>query len=89
MISGILCKPKDSGNITDPNTVQLLVHGLGFDSSYWDFSPDDQTDAYSYVYAAAAAGHITFRYDRLGTGGSEHPMDTNKYVKHIRPCSAL
>jgi len=30
---------------------------------------------FRYVYQAAAAGHATFRYDRLGTGLSEHPYD--------------
>ncbi|KZT54698.1 alpha/beta-hydrolase, partial [Calocera cornea HHB12733] len=29
----------------------------------------------SYVWAAAAAGYTTFRYDRLGTGLSDHPAD--------------
>ena len=48
----------------------------GFDS-YWDFSPDGG-DEYSYVAAAANAGHATFRYDQLGTGLSEHPQDAYK-----------
>ncbi|KZO92818.1 alpha/beta-hydrolase, partial [Calocera viscosa TUFC12733] len=49
------------------------VHGIPFDSSYWDYPYEPET--YSYVWAAAAAGYTTFRYDRLGTGLSDHPQD--------------
>ena len=49
--------------------------------SYWDFVPDNSTEDYSYVHAASDAGYVTFRYDRLGTGLSEHPQDTYKYVQ--------
>ncbi|KAK9492587.1 catalytic protein [Lipomyces doorenjongii] len=49
-------------------TVQFLVHGIGFDKSYWDFAKQ-----YSYIDVAAAAGYPTFSYDRLGTGASDHP----------------
>lgn len=45
--------------------------------SYWDFSvPED----YSYVRAAADQGFTTFRYDRLGTGLSQKPVDAYKCV---------
>ncbi|KZO91747.1 alpha/beta-hydrolase [Calocera viscosa TUFC12733] len=78
-ISGVLCIPKagDKHN----GTVQLLVHGLGFDSSYWDlgFQPEN----YSYVMRAAAEGYTTFRYDRLGTGKSEHPFDGYHEVQSL------
>jgi hypothetical protein len=33
-ISGIWCTPKAGGN---DSVVQLLVHGIGFDSTYWNF----------------------------------------------------
>lgn len=49
-------------------------------SSYWDFAPAGETD-YSYVYASAAAGIATFRYDLLGTGHSEHPFDAYNVVQ--------
>ena len=78
MISGTLCTPRHTSNTTQTTNVQLLVHGAGYDSSYWDFSPDGKTDDYSYVSAAAAAGLTTFRYDRLGTGLSDHPQDAFK-----------
>ncbi|KZT59586.1 alpha/beta-hydrolase [Calocera cornea HHB12733] len=47
------------------------MHGIAFDSSYWDLPYQPQN--YSYVYAAAQAGYTTFRYDRLGTGKSDFP----------------
>lgn len=50
------------------NTVQFLIHGIGFDKSYWDIAP-----GYSYIDAAAAAGYATFSFDRLGVGLSDHP----------------
>lgn len=37
--------------------------------SYWNFF----SSQYSYVDAAAQAGHATFFYDRLGVGLSAHP----------------
>ncbi|KZO93144.1 hypothetical protein CALVIDRAFT_566856 [Calocera viscosa TUFC12733] len=51
-ISGVLCTPTagDKHN----GSVQLLIHGIGFDASYWDFA--FQPETYSYVYAAASAG---------------------------------
>ncbi|EPQ54837.1 hypothetical protein GLOTRDRAFT_43185 [Gloeophyllum trabeum ATCC 11539] len=78
-ISGTLCTPKDV-QLKDVDNIQYLIHGIGFDSSYWDFAVPG-TDEYSYVSAAAAAGYSTFRYDRLGTGLSEHPSDTYNEVQ--------
>ncbi|KZO91751.1 alpha/beta-hydrolase [Calocera viscosa TUFC12733] len=70
-ISGVLCTPK--GGDKHNGTIQLLVHGIAFDSSYWDLA--FQPENYSYVWRAAAEGYTTFRYDRLGTGESDHPFD--------------
>ncbi|KZP02488.1 alpha/beta-hydrolase [Athelia psychrophila] len=75
-ISGTLCIPK--GGATNKDHVQYLLHGIGFDSSYWDFSVSEE---YSYVRASAAAGISTFRYDRLGTGLSEKPADSYNVVQ--------
>ncbi|EGN93867.1 hypothetical protein SERLA73DRAFT_188982 [Serpula lacrymans var. lacrymans S7.3] len=55
------------------------MHGVSFDSRYWDFSVDN--DQYSYVSASADAGIATFRYDRLGTGLSEKPHDAYTIVQ--------
>jgi len=76
-IAGTLCTPLSGANTTG---VQILLHGIGFDSSYWDFTADG-TNTYSYIYSAAAAGHSTFRYDRLGTGLSEKPTDGYNVVQ--------
>ncbi|KZT28707.1 alpha beta-hydrolase [Neolentinus lepideus HHB14362 ss-1] len=78
-ISGTLCIPMN-GQVKNTSHVQYLIHGIGFDSSYWDFAVND-TDEYSYISAAAAAGYSTFRYDTLGTGLSEHPNDTYNVVQ--------
>lgn len=79
-LSGTLCTPKNGTK--NPSHVQYLIHGVGFDSSYWDFAAAPE---YSYVRAAADAGYTTFRYDRLGTGLSEKPSDAYKYVSsHTR-----
>lgn len=51
--------------------------------SYWDFSVNEE---YSYVRASADAGITTFRYDRLGTGLSENPADSYKYVLFESRC---
>jgi hypothetical protein len=48
------------------------------DASYWNFQSPDVPDDHLYVVAAANAGYTTFRYDRLGTGHSEHPSDAYK-----------
>ncbi|KAF7796598.1 hypothetical protein EIP86_007780 [Pleurotus ostreatoroseus] len=77
-LSGTLCTPKSGAK--NAAHVQLLVHGVGFDSSYWDFVADGSED-YSYVRAAADAGYTTFRYDRLGTGLSEKPNDAYNVVQ--------
>jgi len=79
-ISGILCTPKKS-NGKPSTTVQLLVHGIGFDSSYYNFVGQDISEGYSYVRTAAEHGYTTFRYDRLGTGLSEHPKDAYNTVQ--------
>jgi hypothetical protein len=77
-ISGTLCVPKSGQK--DKNTVQFLIHGIGYDSRYWDFSGSGVPNNHSYVRAGAEAGYATFRYDRLGTGLSEKPEDAFKYV---------
>ena len=66
-----LCFPTASNGV--PNTtVQFLVHGGGYDRTYWNFAP-----GYSYVDYVAQHGYTTFSYDRLGTGLSDHPDGTN------------
>ena len=63
----------------EPDTVQLLVHGAGYNHLYWDLPYGN--GYYSYVDAATAAGYTTFDIDRVGDGNSSHPpsseLDTN------------
>ncbi|KLO15170.1 alpha/beta-hydrolase [Schizopora paradoxa] len=71
-INAQLCvPPPGSQPATRNSTVQFLIHGIGFDKSYWDF-PFDPAN-YSYVQAANKAGFTTFAIDRLGVGLSSKP----------------
>ncbi|KAL8848315.1 MAG: hypothetical protein Q9221_006669 [Calogaya cf. arnoldii] len=71
-----LCVPNNNASAAGKvRTLQFLSHGGTLDHKYWDFAP-----GYSYIDAAAAAGHATFSYDRLGTGLSDHP-DPNQIVQ--------
>merc|ERR1711990_588409 len=63
-ISGTLCVPKNRKGKPE-TTVQLLVHGIGFDSSYWSFGGEGIDEGYNFVRQAADEGYTTFRYDRL------------------------
>lgn len=64
-IFATFCTPP---NITHPKSVQFLTHGVGFDQSYWDFTP-----GYSYVDYIVNLGEASFSYDRLGAGRSSNP----------------
>ncbi|CAD6884691.1 unnamed protein product [Tilletia laevis] len=82
-ISGVYCEPKNNNTVAN-STIQLLVHGIGFDSSYWNIQSSEYNlseSTYSYVYQAHEAGYPTFRYDRLGTGQSERPADGYNLVQ--------
>lgn len=61
-VHGRLCVPANA------TTVQLLVPGATYNSSYFDFPVGP-----SYVRSANAAGYATLAIDRLGTGESSHP----------------
>ncbi|MEN3281361.1 MAG: hypothetical protein V7607_2501 [Solirubrobacteraceae bacterium] len=66
-LSGQLCRPA----LSNPRTVQLLVHGATYNKRYWDWP--DRYPYYSYVRAAVGAGYATFAVDQLGAGASSHP----------------
>jgi pimeloyl-ACP methyl ester carboxylesterase len=68
-VAGELCY---KGNLGD-KTVQLLISGHTYDSTYWDFPYESET--YSYVDAAIDAGYATFNIDRPGVGKSDVPDD--------------
>ncbi|SPO20510.1 uncharacterized protein UTRI_00907_B [Ustilago trichophora] len=69
-IAGYYCTPKQGAR--NDSALWNLVHGIGFDASYWDFALAPE---YSLVKHAASYGISTFRYDRLGTGKSETPAN--------------
>jgi pimeloyl-ACP methyl ester carboxylesterase len=54
------------------STIQLLTHGIGFDSAYWSYRPTNAPNntEYDYIYSAMQAGYSTFAYDRLGIAPS-------------------
>jgi pimeloyl-ACP methyl ester carboxylesterase len=64
-VTGTLCTPPDA------STVQLLVHGYGYNRWYWELPY--QLATYSYVRAANRAGYATLAIDRPGAGASIHP----------------
>ena len=51
-------------------TIEILLNGGTYDSTYWDFPYEPQK--YSYVKWATAAGYVTLNLDRLGYGYSSH-----------------
>jgi pimeloyl-ACP methyl ester carboxylesterase len=79
-ISGDLCLP-ESGAAT---SVQLLVPGATYNSSYWNF-PVTQ---YSYAKDMVDGGHAVFAVDRLNTGNSSKAaplavtVDADAYTMH-------
>ncbi|TEB33759.1 hypothetical protein FA13DRAFT_1707982 [Coprinellus micaceus] len=52
-------------------TVELAIHGIGFDHTYWNLGGSGSK--YNYVEAALKAGHAILIYDRLGIGKSQKP----------------
>ncbi len=52
-------------------TLQVLVHGAGYNSYYWDFPL--RPEKYSYVQDAVNRGYATFNLDRIGSGKSGKP----------------
>jgi len=48
-----------------------LIHGGGYNHTYWDSPYDPST--YSYVLAATQHGYATLNVDRLGAGNSDRP----------------
>lgn len=63
-VVGWLCA---QGSYKD-KTLQVLVSGLTYDHTYWEFPYQEYR--YSYVKYATAAGYATFNIDRIGVGES-------------------
>jgi pimeloyl-ACP methyl ester carboxylesterase len=66
-IASQYCTPSDS----QPKTVQVLTHGVGFDRKYWSWG--GHASPYNYVRVATDAGYATLAWDRLGCGQSSKP----------------
>jgi pimeloyl-ACP methyl ester carboxylesterase len=66
-IAGSLCADGSPAG----RTVEVLIPGLTYGASYWNFQLDPAR--YSYVRAATAAGYATLAIDRLGSGASGRP----------------
>jgi pimeloyl-ACP methyl ester carboxylesterase len=86
-LSARLCEPGSSA--ASARTLLVLVHGITYDANYWDFpDPTGHTDRYSFVAAAQKAKLSTLAVDRIGAGGSSHPLsalvtiDSNAYTVH-------
>lgn len=83
-LAGTLCQPTTWA--VGPHQIDVMVHGAGFNSSYWDFPT--QAPKYSYVSKTLRAGRATFAYDRIGTGVSSKPLaasitfDSDVYELH-------
>ncbi|TEB24087.1 hypothetical protein FA13DRAFT_1639058 [Coprinellus micaceus] len=67
-INALFCVPEEQD---ERGTVELAVHGVGFDHTYWTVGGSGSK--YNYVEAALKAGHAILAYDRLGTGKSDKP----------------
>lgn len=77
-IAGELCATPSE--LTDGQTVQLLVHGATYNHTYWDFGTIDGVQ-YSYARDIAAAGYATFAIDEIGAGQSSHPPSTEVTIQ--------
>ncbi len=58
-------------------TIQVLLHGAGYDHNYWDFPLRSET--HSYMRHATAAGYVTLALDRVGYGQSTRPSGSDLY----------
>ncbi|KAK3363186.1 Alpha/Beta hydrolase protein [Lasiosphaeria hispida] len=70
-INGVYCKP--TGHHKDRNTLQLLVHGITYNSTMWGgYGLDDRYNWHKY---ANADGYHTLAIDRLGQGLNTRTLD--------------
>ncbi|KAF8177382.1 hypothetical protein K438DRAFT_2022322 [Mycena galopus ATCC 62051] len=72
-IYGIFCRPD---TIASSNVLQLLVHGLTYDSQYWS-PPVEEFRNYSYAALACEHGLATLAVDWLGVGLSTRPANSS------------
>jgi hypothetical protein len=68
-INGVYCKPL----LVKHNTLQLLVHGITYDKTYW--SGLGVGNLYNYQAFASLNGYATLAIDRLGHGANPQRPD--------------
>lgn len=83
-ITATYCQSTASNATNSTKPLQILIHGIGFDKGYWDF-----TNATSYTTPMRAAGYDTLAIDRLGCGFSSKPdgrlqVQTATHVEIVR-----
>lgn len=70
-VFGVLC----SRGSLENKTIQVVLHGSTYSHSYWDWP--FQSETYSYMRRATAAGYAVLNLDRIGIGQSDHPPATD------------
>ncbi|KAI9670581.1 MAG: hypothetical protein M1831_005801 [Alyxoria varia] len=76
-IDANFCIPSGKASTLKDPTVQVLIHGIGFDKTYWDLPYNDYN--YSYINNAVDKhGYCTLSFDRLGVGRSDHGDPKNE-----------
>ncbi|KAJ6461149.1 hypothetical protein C8R47DRAFT_1241913 [Mycena vitilis] len=73
-ISGTFCQPSNPVSAQNPNldVLQLLVHGLTYNSQYWS-PPVEEFRNYSYAAFSCDRGLASLAMDSLGVGSSSRP----------------
>lgn len=83
LVWGQLCHRRA---LTRSTPVQVLIHGGGYNHTYWDVPYRPEVS--SYVRAATLRGYATFNIDLPGAGHSEHPdpstltFTSEAYIAH-------
>jgi len=72
-VSGQFC----ADTFAQGKTIQVVLHGAGFDHNYWNWPQSPAL--YSYAQAAAAAGYAVLNIDRIGVGASQRPFGADLY----------
>jgi pimeloyl-ACP methyl ester carboxylesterase len=81
-VFGVLC----SRGSLQHKTVLVALHGSTYSHTYWDWP--FQSETYSFLRRATAAGYAVLTLDRIGIAQSDHPpaadvtIPSNAYVIH-------
>ncbi|KAJ7648380.1 hypothetical protein DFH06DRAFT_997409 [Mycena polygramma] len=75
-ISGTFCQPSDPVSARNSDVLQLLVHGLTYNSQYWS-PPVEEFRNYSYAAFSCDRGLASLAIDSLGVGLSSRPANAS------------